>query len=154
MRRAVPGQVPGLLCGCGPVLFLPVLFRLCLDLSNPKAVQGVTDDHLTRLAALHNVVDLPVDNLAAGEEVHEAVVEVIVGGIVKGDGPLADAVWFAVCKGGQDGCIRCQLRTQGHGVVSSAGVARAGLCARVDDAPCGSLGDWVLDRMLSFCHVH
>lgn len=23
LRRAVPGQVPGLLCGCGPVLFLP-----------------------------------------------------------------------------------------------------------------------------------
>ena len=146
--------MPGLLCGCGPVFFLPVLLRLRLDLSNPKAVEGVTDDHLTRLAALHNVVDLPVDNLAAGEEVHEAVVEVIVGGVVKGDGPLADAAWFAVGKGGQDGCIGCQLRTQGQGVVSSTGVARTGLCACVDDAPCGSLGDRVLDRVLGLCHVH
>ena len=149
---AVPAQEPGLLCSCGHLLFLSVLLRL--DLSNPEAVEGVSDDHLARLAALHNVMDLPVDNLATGKEVHEAVVEVIVGGIVKGNGPLADAVWFAVCEGGQDGCVGHQLRTQGQGVVPSAGVARTGLRACMDDAPGGSLGDRVLDRVLSLRHVH
>lgn len=151
---AVPAPEPGLLCSCGHLLFLSVLLRLRLDLSNPEAVQGVSDDHLARLAALHNVVDLPVDNLATSKEVHEAVVEVIVGGIVKGNGPLADAVWFAVCKGGQDGRVGRQLRTQGQGVVPSTGVARTGLCACMDDAPCGSLGDRVLDRVLSLRHIH
>jgi hypothetical protein len=24
----------------------------------------------------------------------------------------------------------------------------------VDNTPCGSLGDWVLDRVFSLCHVH
>lgn len=54
-------------------------------------------------------MNLPVDNFSAGEEVHEAVVEVIVGGIIKGNGPLADMVEFAV----HDGGIGCQLRAQG-----------------------------------------
>lgn len=150
----VPVQQPGLFCHCGHLLFLTLLLCLCLDLSNPKAVEGVTNDHLTRLAALYNVMDLTIDNLAAGEEVHEAVVEVIVSGIVEGNGPLADTVWFAVHDGGQDGCVGCQFRAQRQGVVPSTGVARIGLCACMDDAPCGSLGDWVLDRVLSFCHVH
>lgn len=92
----------------GYFFFLSILLGLCFDLSNPKAIEGVTNDHLTRLAALHNVMDLPVDNLSAGEEVHEAVVEVIVGGVVKGDGPLADAAEFAVHGRG----IGCQLRAQ------------------------------------------
>lgn len=100
-------QEPGLYCHCSHLLFLTLFLSLCLDLSNPKAVEGVADDHLARLAALHDVMDLPVDDFAAGEEVHEAVVEVIVGGIIKGNGPLADTVWFAVCNGGQDGCVGC-----------------------------------------------
>lgn len=99
-------------------------------------------------------MDLPVDNLAAGEEVHEAVVEVIVGGVVKGNGLLADTVWFAVRNGGQDGCVGCQLRAQGQGVVPSTGVTRTGLCACMDNAPGGSLGDWVLERVLSLRKVH
>lgn len=106
-------QEPSLYCHCGHLFFFTLLLCLCLDLSNPKAVEGISDDHLARLAALHNIMDLPVDNFTAGEEVHEAVVEVIVGGIVKGNGPLADTVWFAVCYGGQDGRIGCQLRAQG-----------------------------------------
>lgn len=47
----------------------------------------------------------------------------------KAMGRAAGACVVCCLQGGQDGCIRCQLRTQGHGVVSSAGVARAGLCA-------------------------
>lgn len=151
---AVPVQKPGLFCHCGHLLVLTLLLCLRLDLSNPKAVKGVADDHLARLAALHNVVDLPVDNLTAGEEVHEAVVEVIVSGIVKGNGPLADTVWFAVCDRGQESCVGCQLRTQGQRVVPRTGVTRTGLCTCMDDAPCGRLGDRVLDRVLGLRHVH
>lgn len=39
-------------------------------------------------------------------------------------------------------------------MVPSAGVTRTGLCVYVDDVTCGSLGDWVLDRVLSLHHVH
>ncbi|KAL0608117.1 40S ribosomal protein S20 [Plecturocebus cupreus] len=85
-------------------------------------------------------MNLTIDNLAAGEEVHEAVVEVIVSGIVEGNGPLADTVWFAVHDGGQDGCVGCQFRAQGQRVVPSTGVIRTGLCACMDNMPCGSLG--------------
>lgn len=109
----VPVQEPGSDRHCSHLLFLTLLLCLCLNLSYPEAVEGISDNHLARLATLYNVMDLPVDNLTAGEEVHEAVVEVIVGGIVKGNGPLADTVWFAVCDGGQDGCVGRQLRAQG-----------------------------------------
>lgn len=39
-------------------------------------------------------------------------------------------------------------------MVSSTGVTRTGLCVYMDNVPCGSLGDWVLDRVLSLHHVH
>lgn len=60
---------PSLFCRCSHLLLLTLLLCLRLDLSHPKAVKGVADDHLARLAALHNVMDLPADNLAAGEKV-------------------------------------------------------------------------------------
>lgn len=148
------GAAPGLFCRCGHLLLLTLLLCLRLDLSHPKAVKGVADDHLARLAALHNVVDLPADNLAAGEEVQEAVVEVIVGGVVEGNGPLADAVRPAVRDGGQDGGVGQQLGAQRQGVVAITGVTRAGLGACMDDMPGGSLGDRVLDGVLGLCHVH
>lgn len=119
------------------LLLLPlfILFRFCFDLGHAEAVESVADHHLPRLAALHDLLDLPVDDFPAGEEVHEAVVEVIVRGVLEGDGPLAHVAGFAVVDGSDDGTVGLQLSAQGDAVVPSCAIPGAALLrARVHDA--------------------
>lgn len=121
------------------ILLLPlfILFCFCFNLGHSKPVESIANYHLPRLAALYDLLDLPIHNFPAGEEVHEAVVEVIVRGILEGDGPLADVASFAVVDSSDDGAVRLQLSAQGDAVMPSRWVSVAVLLrTRVNNSAC------------------
>lgn len=151
-------QQVGLLLSNVFIIFLLlffILFCFCFNLCHSEPVESITNYHLPRLAALYNLLDLPIHNFPAGEEVHKAVVEVIMRGILKGDGPLADVARFAVTDSSDDGAVRLQLSAQGDAVVPSCWiVVTVVLRTGVNNSACCRLGDWVLNGVLSHSHVY
>lgn len=139
---------------CNVLLQLTVQ-KFCLDLCHTKPVQSVSDHHFPRLTSLHNIMNLPVHNFTAGEKVNQPVVKVIVCGILKVYGVVADVACLAVTDGCDDGAVWLQLTTKRQRMMARSWVTGSILfCHGMDNSPGWRFGHGMLNRRLIAHHVH